>query len=131
METEFNCGQNTKALKNKQTFPSGNVDRLTCCRLLKSEALKNSLLGEWARYKFDHTIDQFDIDEAEKNILGLLSVLAPTKKEAVQKKDIFLLVIKTAIGMLEISRRNYGINLKQILHQMNILEFILCSTGLN
>ena len=31
-------GENTEALKNKSTFPDGNVDRITCCKKLKSEA---------------------------------------------------------------------------------------------
>ncbi|GAG68198.1 unnamed protein product [marine sediment metagenome] len=26
-------GQNAEALKNKQTFPDGNVDRIACCKL--------------------------------------------------------------------------------------------------
>ncbi len=65
-------GQNTQALKNKKTFPNGNVDRLTCCRLLKSEALKNSLSGDWTRYKFDHTIDQFVIDDSHEKYTGVI-----------------------------------------------------------
>ena len=44
-------GQNEDALDSKQTFPDGNVDRLTCCRLLKTEALKNTLDGSWKRYR--------------------------------------------------------------------------------
>src|SRR3989339_143139 len=47
-------GENAEALKNRQTFPDGNTDRITCCRLLKTEALKNTLSGEWPRYRFDH-----------------------------------------------------------------------------
>jgi sulfate adenylyltransferase subunit 2 len=31
-------GQNEGALEKKQTLPDGNVDHLTCCRLLKTEA---------------------------------------------------------------------------------------------
>ncbi|MHC4885002.1 MAG: phosphoadenosine phosphosulfate reductase domain-containing protein, partial [Planctomycetota bacterium] len=40
-------GQNKAALEAKQTFPDGNVDRLTCCKHLKSEALKHTLSGDW------------------------------------------------------------------------------------
>ena len=36
-------GKNSEALEKKTTFPDGNVDRLTCCRLLKTEALKHTL----------------------------------------------------------------------------------------
>ena len=34
-------GQNEEALRNKTTFPAGAIDRLNCCKLLKSEALKH------------------------------------------------------------------------------------------
>src|SRR6185295_12954084 len=32
-------GQNVEALAGKRTYPDGNVDRLTCCKLLKTDAL--------------------------------------------------------------------------------------------
>ncbi|MEP6905343.1 MAG: phosphoadenosine phosphosulfate reductase family protein, partial [Gemmatimonadales bacterium] len=32
-------GQNEEALEAKRTFPDGAVDRITCCGLLKTEAL--------------------------------------------------------------------------------------------
>src|SRR6266700_2556018 len=47
-------GQNTQALKDKQTFPDGNLDRISCCKTLKTEALKNTLSGQWPRYRLDH-----------------------------------------------------------------------------
>jgi sulfate adenylyltransferase subunit 2 len=65
-------GQNKHALKNKQTFPLGNIDRLTCCRLLKSEALKNTLSGEWERFKFDHSTGQFVVDENRDEYSGVI-----------------------------------------------------------
>lgn len=40
-------GENSEALAQKNTFPDGKVDRITCCQTLKSEALKNTLSGEW------------------------------------------------------------------------------------
>ena len=36
-------GRNEAALAAGQTFPSGNIDRLACCRLLKTEALHQTL----------------------------------------------------------------------------------------
>ena len=47
-------GMNEQALKEKRTFPDGNADRLTCCRNLKTEALKNTLSGRGPRYRFNH-----------------------------------------------------------------------------
>ena len=48
-------GQNQAALADKRTFPDGAVDRLTCCKLLKTDALKHTLSGEWPRFRFDHS----------------------------------------------------------------------------
>ena len=36
-------GQNVEALRQKQTFPDGALDRIACCKALKSDALKNTL----------------------------------------------------------------------------------------
>src|SRR6478672_5105727 len=36
-------GQNEEALESKRTFPDGTVDRITCCSLLKTEALTKTL----------------------------------------------------------------------------------------
>jgi sulfate adenylyltransferase subunit 2 len=47
-------GQNRKALAAKRTFPDGALDRITCCRELKAEALKRTLSGEWPRLRMDH-----------------------------------------------------------------------------
>src|SRR5512138_662509 len=40
-------GENADALSRKSTFPDGAVDRLTCCKHLKTEALKHTLAGDW------------------------------------------------------------------------------------
>lgn len=65
-------GSNKKALAEKQTFPDGKVDRITCCKLLKSEALKNTLSGEWPRYRFDHKQRQYQIDSNKEPYTGVI-----------------------------------------------------------
>ncbi len=65
-------GENAEALKNKQTFPDGNVDRLTCCRNLKSEALKRTLSGEWSRYRLDHTTKTYVPDPDTEPYTGVI-----------------------------------------------------------
>jgi sulfate adenylyltransferase subunit 2 len=47
-------GQNQEALAGNRTFPAGTLDRLSCCRALKSEALKRTLSGEWPRLELNH-----------------------------------------------------------------------------
>lgn len=46
-------GRNREALRRKRTFPAGAVDRLTCCGLLKTQALKDVVSGEGPRHRLD------------------------------------------------------------------------------
>lgn len=46
-------GENAAALAEKRSFPDGTLDRIACCRELKSEALKHTLSGEWPRQRVD------------------------------------------------------------------------------
>ncbi len=65
-------GQNEEALKNKQTFPDGNVDRIACCKLLKTKALKHTLSGEWARYRMNHETGQYEIAKNTEPFTGVI-----------------------------------------------------------
>lgn len=65
-------GQNQAALKNKMTYPEGNCDRIECCRLLKSEALKHTLSGEWERFRMDHTTGQYKKDTDTAPYTGVI-----------------------------------------------------------
>lgn len=65
-------GENTQALKDKKTFPDGNTDRLSCCQSLKSEALKNTLSGEWQRYVLDHQKGQYVPDLNQEKYTGVI-----------------------------------------------------------
>lgn len=46
-------GRNAEALAARRTFPDGAVDRLTCCRLLKTDALTATLSGDGARRQYE------------------------------------------------------------------------------
>jgi len=65
-------GQNEEALANNLTFPSGNIDRIRCCQLLKTEALKNTLNGSGKRYKFNHKTGKYDIDSSVEQYTGVI-----------------------------------------------------------
>ena len=65
-------GENTAALENKLTFPDGNVDRLKCCKNLKSEALKHTLSGEWTRFRFDHQDGKYVTDSSKEPYTGVI-----------------------------------------------------------
>lgn len=65
-------GQNEKALKEKQTFPDGNVTRLQCCKALKANALKNTLNGEWVRYRLNHNTGAYEVDTNKEAYTGVI-----------------------------------------------------------
>lgn len=79
-------GQNVDALKNKQTYPDGNVDRLTCCKNLKTEALKHTLSGQWPRFRFNHAVGKYEIDKNADPYTGVI-VGARADEEGSRSKE--------------------------------------------
>lgn len=65
-------GQNEEALAEKRTFPDGKVDRITCCSLLKTEALARTLSGEGPRYRFDHAAGTYVRDPSREAYTGVI-----------------------------------------------------------
>ena len=65
-------GQNTQALKEKRTFPDGTIDRIACCKTLKSEALKHTLAGDWPRLRLEHKTGQYIVDENKEPYTGVI-----------------------------------------------------------
>ena len=79
-------GQNEEALKNKQTFPDGNIDRIACCKALKTEALKHTLSGEWPRYRMNHETGQYEIAKNTEPFTGVI-VGARADEEGSRSKE--------------------------------------------
>ncbi|HTL48091.1 MAG TPA: sulfate adenylyltransferase subunit CysD [Verrucomicrobiae bacterium] len=65
-------GQNTEALKAKQTFPDGALDRVSCCKALKTDALRNTLAGTWTRYRMDHDKKKYVTDTNTEPYTGVI-----------------------------------------------------------
>jgi len=65
-------GENADALARKETFPDGKIDRISCCKLLKSEALKHTLSGEWPRYRMNHAIGAYEVDTNKEPYTGVI-----------------------------------------------------------
>jgi sulfate adenylyltransferase subunit 2 len=86
MKLNMVYGQNKEALRNKTTFPAGAVDRLTCCKLLKSEALKHTLSGEWTRYRMDHSLRKYVEDTNKEPYTGVI-VGARADEEGSRSKE--------------------------------------------
>ncbi|NOT07677.1 MAG: sulfate adenylyltransferase subunit 2 [Gemmatimonadales bacterium] len=65
-------GRNEAALEAKRTFPDGTVDRITCCGLLKTEALARTLDGEGVRYRMNHSTGAYEIDPDREPYTGVI-----------------------------------------------------------
>jgi sulfate adenylyltransferase subunit 2 len=79
-------GENAAALKAHHTYPDGSVDRLTCCSLLKTEALKHTLSGDWPRYKYDHATGAYQVDCNNEPFTGVI-VGARADEEGSRSKE--------------------------------------------
>jgi len=82
-------GQNSEALAAKKTFPDGNADRLTCCRLLKTEALKHTLSGQWPRWRYNHAAGQYEIDANTEPFTGVIVGLRADEEGSRSKERYF------------------------------------------
>jgi sulfate adenylyltransferase subunit 2 len=79
-------GQNEAALAADRTFPAGAVDRMTCCSLLKTEALTRTLSGEWPRYRFNHVMKRYERDSNTEPFTGVI-VGARADEEGSRSKE--------------------------------------------
>ena len=65
-------GQNREALEEKRTFPDGAIDRIACCKALKTDALKHTLSGEWPRYRLNHSKKVYELDKNTEPFTGVI-----------------------------------------------------------
>jgi sulfate adenylyltransferase subunit 2 len=79
-------GQNTDALAARRTYPDRSVDRITCCSLLKTEALTRTLSGEWPRYRYDHASGRYARDHNNEPFTGVI-VGARADEEGSRSKE--------------------------------------------
>jgi len=82
-------GENRAALDAKRTFPAGAVDRLTCCGLLKTEALKKTLSGEWPRHRFNPATRSYDIDKNIEPFTGIIAGVRADEEGSRSKERYF------------------------------------------
>lgn len=79
-------GENREALEAKRTFPDGAVSRVECCRLLKTEALTNTLSGKWPRYRLNLETGAYEVDENRQAFTGVI-VGARSDEEGSRSKE--------------------------------------------
>jgi len=65
-------GTNYDALDKKLTFPDGNVDRLGCCRHLKTEALQNTISGKGRRVRYNHALSKYEEEVNPRPFEGVI-----------------------------------------------------------
>lgn len=86
MKLTMVVGSNTEALAEKRTFPDGNVDRLSCCKLLKTDALRATLNGEGKRVIFNHESDKYEEEKNPEPFTGVI-VGARADEEGSRSKE--------------------------------------------
>ena len=79
-------GENAAALRDRQTFPDGNVNRVECCRLLKTEALTHTLNGTWPRYRLNLNTGEYELDTNKEAYTGVI-VGARSDEEGSRSKE--------------------------------------------
>ena len=79
-------GQNEEALAAKQTYPDGNIDRIACCKALKTDALRNTLSGKGKRYRMNHTTGKYEVDKNTEPYTGVI-VGARSDEEGSRSKE--------------------------------------------
>jgi sulfate adenylyltransferase subunit 2 len=82
-------GINETALQEKKTFPDGNVDRIACCRLLKTEALRRTLSGEGPRYVFNHQKKAYELDKNKDPFTGMIAGVRADEEGSRSKERYF------------------------------------------
>lgn len=82
-------GQNAEALKLKQTYPDGVIDRLACCKALKTEALKHTLAGDWPRYRMNHTTGSYEEDINKEPYTGVIAGVRADEEGSRSKERYF------------------------------------------
>lgn len=86
MKLTMVVGSNLEALAQKHTFPDGSVDRLTCCKLLKTDALTQTLNGEGKRFIFNHETNQYEEEPNPEPFTGVI-VGARADEEGSRSKE--------------------------------------------
>jgi sulfate adenylyltransferase subunit 2 len=79
-------GQNVEALAARRTFPAGAVDRISCCRLLKTQALVETLSGRGPRVRLNLTTGQYEPERNPEPFTGVI-VGARADEEGSRSKE--------------------------------------------
>lgn len=79
---------NEEAINSKCTFVDKKTDRITCCKNLKTKALKDALKGDGKRYKFNHDLQKYELDESNVPYDGVI-VGIRSDEEGSRSKEMY------------------------------------------
>jgi sulfate adenylyltransferase subunit 2 len=82
-------GINEEALRNKQTFPDGKLDRIACCKALKTDALVNTINGAWTRYRFNHQSQRYEPESNPEPFDGIIAGIRADEEGSRSKERYF------------------------------------------
>src|SRR6476620_3680921 len=122
-------GQNREALDAKQTYPDGAIDRIACCKALKTDALKHTLSGEWPRFRLNHAKKAYELDRNTEPFTGVI-VGARADEEGSRSKERYFSP-RTAQSQWEVGDQppEFWNQYKTDLPPAPICGFTPCSTG--
>lgn len=117
-------GQNQTALATKQTFPDGAIDRIACCKALKTNALNGTLDGSWPRWIMDHTKRELVPDPNPTPFTGVIVGARADEEGSRSKERTFSPVGNTMTGTLPTNPQSFGTTTKPILNRAPTSGFI-------
>lgn len=82
-------GKNEEALRMKESFPDGTLDRIACCRKLKTEALLGALSGRGLRYRYDHAAGRYLPDTDTTSFTGVIAGIRADEEGSRSKERYF------------------------------------------
>jgi sulfate adenylyltransferase subunit 2 len=82
-------GKNEEALKNKMTFPDKNVDRITCCKNLKTDALINTLNAQGPRYRLNTKSGKIEGDNSQEVFSAVIAGIRADEEGSRSKERYF------------------------------------------
>lgn len=82
-------GSNSEAIEKKQTYAHGTLNRIDCCRKLKSEALKNTLNGLGARKTLNLNSGEWEMDTSRKTFDAVILGIRADEEGSRSKERVF------------------------------------------
>lgn len=80
---------NEEAIRTKQTFPEGAIDRISCCKALKTKPLGDLLKGQGNRYRMNHETGQYDPYTVPETFDGVIVGLRADEEGSRSKERYF------------------------------------------